>query len=197
MSFWDKIFGKKEEEEKIDIVPPKVDVNLPLDQLFVSNFIKKEGKFLYCTSLVEVTDVLQNIIQENQWDEVICTDYDLLKLTKTVGVKSIPHFNSHMPVFVGCEYLIAENGSILFSSNQLKNNKISNLSSSFIVYATTSQIIRSNRDSLTGIKMKYESDIPNNISSIKSYNPLKAQEDFLNYGTDNAKNVYLILFEDL
>ncbi len=196
MGFWDKIFGKKE-TERDTIRPEKVDVNISLDQLFVSNFIKKEGRFLYCTSLDEVSEVLLNIIQENQWDEVICTDYDLLKLVKAIGIKPISDFNAHTPVFVGCEYLIAENGSILFSSNQLKTNKISNLSPFFIVYATTSQITRSGRDSLTGIKMKYGVDIPSNISSIKSYNPLKAREDFLNYGTDNAKNVYLILFEDL
>ncbi len=197
MGFWDKFFGKKEEEKKEELISPKVDANLPLDQLFVSNFIKKEGRFLYCTSLEDVVEALQNIIQENQWDKLVCTDYDLLKLVKTIGVKPLVNFNSHTPVFVGCEYLIAENGSILFSSNQLKRNKISDLSSSFIVYATTSQITRSNGDSLTGIKMKYGMDIPSNISSIKSYNPLKAQEDFLSYGTDNAKNVYLILFEDL
>ncbi len=196
MGFWDKIFGKKKTKEE-DTISPKVDASISLDQLFVSNFIKKEGKFLYCTSLDEVSEVLLNIIKENQWDEVICTDYDLLKLVKTVGIKPLSDFDSHTPVFVGCEYLIAEKGSILFSSNQLKTNKISNLSPFFIVYATTSQIIRSSRDSLTGIKMKYGVDIPSNISSIKSYNPLKAKEDFLNYGTDNAKNVYLILFEDL
>ncbi len=196
MGFWDKIFGKKKTIEE-DTISPKVDTSISLDQLFVSNFIKKEGKFLYCTSLDEVSEVLLNIIKENQWDEVICTDYDLLKLVKAIGLKPLSNFNSHTPVFVGCEYLIAEKGSILFSSNQLKTNKISNLSPFFIVYATTSQIIRSSRDSLTGIKMKYGVDIPSNISSIKSYNPLKAKEDFLNYGTDNAKNVYLILFEDL
>ncbi len=196
MSFWEKFFGKKDITEG-ETLQPKKNSNISLDQLFVSNFIKKDGKFLYCTSLDEVSEALVNIIQENQWTDIICNDYDLVKLVKPLDIKARANFDHYTPVFVGCEYLIAENGSILFSSNQLKTNKIADLSPYFVVYATTSQITGNNRDSLTGIKLRYGTDMPNNISSIKSYNPIKAKEDFLNYGSDNAKNVYLILFEDL
>lgn len=190
-------FLKEEKEKKEDFPPDEKEENLSLDQLFVSNFIKNEGKFLYCTSLAEVTTSLVNIIEENQWDQIVCNDYDLLKLVKAVDVKILSDFNTQAPIFVGCEYLIAENGSVLLSSNQLKRNKIVNLSSFFIIYATTSQIARTKNDSLTGIKLRYGSDIPSNISAIKSYNPSKTDEDFLSFGTTNAKNVYLILFEDL
>lgn len=199
INFFKKLLNfPKEEIEKQEDFPPEEKVeNLSLDQLFVSNFIKKEGKFLYCTSLAEVTESLSDIIEENQWSQIVCNDYDLLKLVKAVDVKVLPKFNAHTPIFVSCEYLIAENGSVLFSSNQLKRNKIASLSPFFIVYATTSQIARTKNDSLTGIKLRYGSDIPSNISAIKNYNPSKSDEDFLNFGTTNAKNVYLILFEDL
>lgn len=196
MNFFKKFLGIKKEEDN-EKKSPKKEQNLALDQLFVSNFIKNDGKFLYCTSLQEVTESLANIIEENQWSDVICNDYDLLKLIKTIDVNVVSEFDSRTPVFVGCEYLIAENGSILMSSNQLKRNKIANLSSYFVIYATTSQIARSKGDSLTGIKLRYGSDIPNNISAIKSYNPIKAKDDFLNFNNVNSKHLYLILFEDL
>lgn len=196
MNFFKKFLGIKKEEDNEKQFPKKEQA-LALDQLFVSNFIKNDGKFLYCTSLQEVTESLVNIIEENQWSDIICNDYDLLKLIKTIDVNVVSEFDSRTPVFVGCEYLIAENGSILMSSNQLKRNKIANLSSYFVIYATTSQIARSKGDSLTGIKLRYGSDIPNNISAIKSYNPIKAKDDFLNFNNVNSKHLYLILFEDL
>jgi L-lactate utilization protein LutC len=114
-----------------------------------------------------------------------------------VNVTVSPKINTNNPVFLGCEHLVAENGSILFSSNQLKDFKISELSDNFIVYATTSQIVGNSGDGLTGIKMRYSGNIPSNISAIKNFNINSKNEDFMNYGNTNSKNLYLLLFEDL
>ncbi len=195
MSFFKKLFNipkNKESKEK-----PLALENLPLDQIFVRNFINNNGKFLYCTSLEEVTLNLANIIQENSWKNIICSDNDLLKLLKTIPLNTIEKFDNSHPVFISCEHLIAENGSILFSSNQLRGSKISELSDFFIVYATTSQIVKTNGDSLTGVKSRYQDNIPSDISAIKNYNPNSKEIDFMNYGNTNAKNLYLLLFEDL
>lgn len=195
MSFFKKFFNSPKSKEKEEVVN---DVkNLPLDQIFVQKFIEKKGKFLYCTTLQEVTQNLNHIVKENYWEEISCNDYDLLKILKTLDITVTENFKSSSPVFIGCEHLIAENGSILFSSNQLKELKISEYSENFIVYATTSQIVNSNGESLTGIKSRYKGNIPNNISAIKNYNPCSESEDFMNYGNTNSKNLYLLLFEDL
>jgi hypothetical protein len=195
MSLFKKFFSssknKKENEPDLEIE------HKSLDQHFVHNFIKNNGKFLYCTSIKDVVENLANIVSENSWDTLICDDRDLLKLIKTVPVKTISDFKKNEPVFIGCEHLIAENGGILLSSNQLKERKISELSDNFIVYATTSQLVKSKGESLTGIKMRYHGNIPSNISAIKNYNINLSNDDFLNYGNTNAKNLYLLLFEDL
>jgi len=195
MRFFKKLFNtpknKNPKEQALELE------KLPLDQIFVQNFIKNHGKFLYCTSLEEVALNLKNIIQENSWEKIICNDNDLLKLTKTVQINTSEYIDKKLPYFSSCEHLIAENGSILFSSNQLKENKISELSENFIVYATTSQLVKTKRESLTGIKTRYQGNIPSNISAIKNYNPNSKDIDFMNYGNTNAKNLYLLLFEDL
>jgi len=195
MSFFKKLFNSpKKEESKTESLDIE---NLPLDQVFVKNFIKNSGKFLYSTSLEEVTQNLANISSENSWNTIICNDYDLLKLIKTLDIKTNNNFSNKFPFFTSCEHLIAENGSILFSSNQLKEFKLANLSKDFIVYATTSQIVKSKGDSLTGIKTRYKGNIPSNISPINNYNPNVESSDFMSYGSSNAKNLYLLLFEDL
>jgi L-lactate utilization protein LutC len=195
MSFLKNIFNSpKQKESKED--KPEIE-NLSLDEIFVQNFISNKGKFLYCTSLEEVTENLSDIVQENKWEILNCNDVDLLKLCKKADLNTANDLTDSHPFFVGCEHLIAENGSILFSSNQLKECKISELPDDFIVYATTSQLVRSKGESLTGIKSRYQGNIPSNISAIKNYSLSPKGKDFMSYGNTNTKNLYLLLFEDL
>lgn len=195
MSFFKKLFNSPKPKESVE--ESVANKNLPLDQIFVENFINNKGKFLYCTSLEDVKINLGNIVKENSWDTLICNDHDLLKLFDSIDIKSKNKFSKKHPLFTTCEHLIAENGSILLSSNQLKETKISDLSDDFIVYATTSQIVNTKGESLTGIKTRYKGNIPSNISAIKNYNPGNEDKDFMNYGNSNSKNLYLLLFEDL
>ena len=195
MSFFKKLFSTPKPKEDLELSIESQD--LPIDQIFVKNFIKNKGKFLYCTSLEEVTLNLSKIIQENSWKTISCNDTDLLKLLKTTKVDTTEKFNIAVPFFLSCEHLIAENGSVLFSSNQLKEHKISDLTKNFIVYATTSQLVSTKGDSLTGIKSRYQGNIPSNISAVNNFNINAIDEDFMSYGNTNAKNLYLLLFEDL
>ena len=68
---------------------------------------------------------------------------------------------------------------------------------SFLIFATTSQLVKTKGESLTGIKSRYQGNIPSNISAIKNYSPNHKEKDFMTYGSTNTKNLYLLLFEDL
>jgi L-lactate utilization protein LutC len=98
-------------------------------------------------------------------------------------------------LLASCENLIAEEGSILFSSKQIKQHKPNELPANIIVLATTSQILGTKSDGLSAIKKKYERDYPTNITTIKYFEKAK-EEDFTQYGS-SAKNLYLLLLEDL
>lgn len=195
MSFLKNIFNIPKQKESAE--DKSETENLSLDQIFVQNFISNNGKFLYCTKLDEVTENLSDIILENNWKIINCNDVDLLKLCKKIGLSTSDELNNSNPFLVSCEHLIAENGSILFSSNQLKECKITELPDDFIVYATTSQLVKTKGESLTGIKSRYQGNIPSNISAIKNYSLNHKDKDFMTYGNTNTKNLYLLLFEDL
>lgn len=195
MSFFKKLFDtlKTSKDEEIRQQP----VNLSLDDSFVHNFINKGGKFLYCTSIDEVVMQLKNILIENNWQRLYCSDIDLLKLVSNIDVNTQLQFNNSIPFFTSCEHLIANTGDILFSSNQLGSNKLSTFSENFIVYATTSQLVKNTGEGLTGIKTHFRGNIPTNISSIKNYSLKNEDDNFMDYGNTNSKNLYLLLFEDL
>jgi hypothetical protein len=58
-------------------------------------------------------------------------------------------------------------------------------------------LVKNTGEGLTGIKTNFKGNIPTNISAIKNYNINKNDDNFLNYGNTNSKNLYLLLFEDL
>jgi L-lactate utilization protein LutC len=198
MNLFKKLFNTKKETSELDYLEPSNDIsNLSLDDIFVHNFIKKGGKFLYCSHQEEVNQNLLNIIDENNWEDILCFNDDLNKIITIIGKNGDSSIKSDHPFFTPCEHLISENGSVLFSSNQVCQHKIADLPNHFIVFAKTSQLVRTTSEGLMGIRKNYKKDFPTNISSIKSYMPNRVNDDFLSYGNTNAKSLYLLLLEDL
>lgn len=199
MSLFRKIFGSSEdashEDEQSEYFTNKSS-ELPVDEQFTYLFKKNGGKFIYCENLDEVKDQFENILEENDWFEknVLCFEPKLFHL---LDDNKLNYVNVTQPTFIlaGCENLIADEGSILFSSNQIKQLKPNELPDNIILLATTSQIVENKSDGLRVIKKKYDRDYPTNITTIK-YFEKAAEEDFLNYGS-SAKNLYLLLLEDL
>ena len=194
MNFFKKLFNiPVKEDEEIQ----KQEVKLSLDDLFVHNFVEKGGKFLYSVKKEEVIDNLERVISENNWKEIFLLDKRLAPLFKKKNIKIVNNFNIDTPVFASCEHLIADNGDVLFSSNQLGSTKLRDYPENFIVYATTSQLVKDTGQGLTGIKTNCTKSLPTNISAIKNYMINKSDDNFLNYGNSNSKNLYLLLLEDL
>lgn len=200
MSLFRKIFGGpndvSSEEKNLETSPFLPEKEIPVDELFTFNFRKNGGKFLYCETLTELHDQFLNILEENDWFEceALCFEpklYSLLDENKLVYDKpQNPKF-----LLASCENLIADEGSILFSSNQIKQNKPNELPANIIIFGTTSQILESKSDGLREIKRKYDKEYPTNITTIKYFEKAK-EEDFLQYGSC-AKNLYLLLLEDM
>lgn len=200
MSLFKKIFGAgndvSHEEKNSESNPFLPEQQLPVDELFMLNFKKNGGKFIYCDNLTEVHEQFLNVLEENDWFEceVMCLEpklYSLLDENKLTYAKCA----EAKFLLATCENLIADEGSVLFSSNQIKQNKPNELPTNIVIYATTSQILGNKSDGLREIKKKYDRDYPTNITTIKYFEKVK-EEDFLHYGS-SAKNLYLLLLEDL
>jgi hypothetical protein len=201
MSIFRKIFGSSSEasnDANDNDYNPFQDLNsqLPVDEQFTFNFKKNGGKFLYCENIVELNEQFENILEENDWfeSEALCLEQRLFKMLED---NKITFDKPQNPKFLlaSCENLIAEEGSVLFSSNQIKQNKPNDLPDNIILVATTSQIIVNKSDGLREIKKRYTTDYPTNITTFKYFEKVK-EEDFLHYGS-SPKNLYLLLLEDL
>jgi len=197
MNLFKKIFGNTSEDDKDSQGSPyEPEINTPIDEKFTFNFKNNGGKFLYCENLNELREQFENILEENDWfeSEVLCHDEKLFSL---LDENKLEYKDVKTPkfFFTICEDLIADDGSILFSSKQFKQYKANELPCDMVVFATTSQIVGNKSDGLRNIKKRYDKEYPSNITTIKYFEKAK-EEDFLHYGSSH-KNLYLLLLEDL
>lgn len=202
MSLFRKIFGLKSDQSTEEIrsgdrgkyMP---EIKLPIDEKFTINFKANGGKFLYCENLNEIFQNLQNILEENNWDDknALILDINLKDKFKNSNLQPTTKISESTFFLTTCENLIANDGSLLISSKQIFEKKLPELPVNFIVFATTSQIVENIGEGLRGIKFKNKQKIPTNITTIKHFKS-GDDKDFLSYGS-SAKNLYLLLLEDL
>lgn len=203
MSLFRNFLNPKSKSDKDQDIPDKADrskympdVNLPTDERFMLNFKNNGGKFLYCENEKEIFNAFDNILIENDWYEkpTCCLDPNIQSKFNQFNLE----FNKSgdASFFLStCEFLIANDGSILISSNQIKEKKLNELPSNFIIVASTSQLVETIGEGLRGIKFNNKIRIPSNITTIKSFETQK-EGDFMSYGS-STKNLYLLLLEDL
>lgn len=202
MNLFRKIFGSKSgdsrdqirSEERSKYMP---DIELPIDERFTINFKANGGKFLYCENQKEVEENLSLILKENSWQdsEVMIIDERLIEKFKDFDFELTKRSSEAAFFFTTCEYLVANDGSLLICSNQIAEKKLKDLPANFVIFATTSQFVETISEGLRGIKDRNRQSIPTNITTIKHF---KAGDegDFLSYGS-STKNLYLLLLEDL
>lgn len=201
MSLFRKLFGSKTDQEKEEIKSSDrgkymPEIKIPIDERFTINFKANGGKFLYCEDLNETFQSLQNIIEENNWqdEKTLVFDENLKDKFKNSNLSTTKKISDSTFFLTTCENLIANDGSLLICSNQILEKKLMELPDHFIVFATTSQIVENIGEGLRGIKSKNKQSIPTNITTIKHFKS-GDEKDFLSYGS-SSKNLYLLLLED-
>ena len=200
MTFFKRLLGIQDtsstegKEEKSKYMPSQKPFS---DELFMNNFIKNGGKFIYCENKEELFSNLDLILKEQNWngEKIYSHDVERDKAFFSGMDFVFSKTKSENILISDCEFLIAADGSVLVCSNQVGEGQLSDLPHNFIIYAKTSQIIQTISESLQLIKRKHNNNIPSSITSLKTFKE-KEEVDFLSYGS-TQKNLYLLLLEDL
>jgi len=199
LSFFNNLFkgnpnknkSKEELEREQSKFMPKTKV--AIEERFIIGFIENGGKFLYSENYNELNENLGLILKENNWtkDDVLITKNKIKSNYKLPNSIKINQTKSKCFI-TDCENLIADDGSILISSNQIEEKNLSDFPENLIVLSDTTKFKNNIGEGLTEIKSKSKK-IPTNITTIKNFH-ISKEKDFLSYGA-NAKNLYLILLE--
>ena len=201
MKFFNNLFkgnsrtkrSKQDQEHEQSKFMPKAKV--AIEERFIINFIDNGGKFLYSENYNELNENLSLILKENNWvkEDLLITKNKIKSNYKLPNSIKINQENSKCFI-TNCENLIADDGSILISSNQIEEKNLSDFPSNLIILSETTKFKNNIGEGLAEIKSK-SNKIPSNITTIKNFH-VSQEKDFLSYGS-SAKNLYLILLERL
>ncbi len=187
--FVGKLFNQPDEDDDQDVIKLGDQLkNADLDYKFAQLFTHSGGFFNYCADEAEALQTLNHILKIEDVKSVFCWDHDLKNFLNVVDIPyttELELFNDC--AFITCEYLIAYDGRIMLSHNNILHYHSSRLPEKIIIMANVSQIVTNLNDAMGKIKRN------GNIRNLTSISGGNSKLDTAN--KDNTK-LFLLLLED-
>ena len=187
--FVSKILNQEEQEENTNVTKLADQLkNADLDYKFAQLFTTSGGFFNYCADEAEALQTLNQIVKIEGIKNVFCCDEDLqnfLNVTKTNFTTSLDINND--AAIITCEFLIAFDGRIMLSANNIIHYHSSRLPEKIIIMANVSQIVNNLSEAMMKIKRR------GNVRNLTSISGSHSKLDTPN--KDNSK-LFLLLLED-
>ncbi len=159
-----------------------------LDYKFAQLFTHSGGFFNYCADESEALQTLNQIIKIEQIDNVFCWDQDLRNFLDVIKTSNTPELTEdNDAAFITCEYLIAFDGRIMLSHNNILHYHSSRLPAKIIIMANVSQIASNLNEAMMKVKRA------GNLKNLTSISGSQSKLDTPN--KDNTK-LFLLLLED-
>jgi len=162
--------------------------NADLDYKFAQLFTHSGGFFNYCADEAEALQTLNQILKIEGINSVFCCDKDLqgfLNVVKTNYTSELESRND--AAFITCEYLIAYDGRIMLSHNNILHYHSSRLPEKIIIMANVSQIVNNLNDAMGKIKR---------TGNIKNLTSISGNHSKLDPAANNNTKLFLLLLED-
>jgi L-lactate utilization protein LutC len=161
--------------------------NADLDYKFAQLFTHSGGFFNYCADEAEALQTLHQILKIEGVNNVFCWDKELhnfLNVLRTTYTTELHYSND--AAFITCEYLIAFDGRIMLSANNILHYHSSKLPEKIIIIANVSQIVNNLNDAMSKIKRN---------GNIKNLTSISGRQNKLDATAPNNK-LFLLLLED-
>lgn len=162
--------------------------NADLDYKFAQLFTHSGGFFNYCADEAEALQTLNQILKIEGINSVFCCDKDLQGFLNVIKINNTPELESRNDAaFISCEYLIAYDGRIMLSHNNILHYHSSRLPSKIIIMANVSQIVNNLNDAMGKIKR---------TGNIKNLTSISGNHSKLDAAANNNTKLFLLLLED-
>ncbi|MDY0929584.1 LUD domain-containing protein [Chryseobacterium sp. CFBP8996] len=162
--------------------------NADLDYKFAQLFTHSGGFFNYCADEAEALQTLNQILKIEGINSVFCCDKDLQGFLNVIKIDNTPELeSSNDAAFISCEYLIAYDGRIMLSHNNILHYHSSRLPGKIIIMANVSQIVNNLNDAMGKIKR---------TGNIKNLTSISGNHSKLDAAANNNTKLFLLLIED-
>lgn len=187
--FLGKILNQPDNDESTDLVKLGDQLkNADLDYKFAQLFTHSGGFFNYCSDEAEALQTLNQIIKIEEIKNVFCWDEDLKNFLDVVDVpytKELDLVND--AAFITCEYLIAFDGRIMLSHNNIMHYHSSRLPEKIILMANVSQIVSNLTDAMMKVKRR---------GTLKNLTSISGNNNKLDMSSKDNTKLFLLLLED-
>lgn len=184
-----KLTNQPEEEDKQSLEKLGDSLkNADLDYKFAQLFTHSGGFFNYCADEAEALQTLNQIIKIEGINNMFCWDKELqsfLNVVKALYTSDFEHSND--AAFITCEYLIAYDGRIMLSHNNILHYHSSRLPNKIIIMANVSQIVNNLNDAMGKIKRN---------GNIKNLTSISGNQSKLDTSSNANTKLFLLLLED-
>ncbi len=192
MSLFKKLVNKimnQPDEEQPDVTKLADQLrDADLDYKFAQLFTHSGGFFNYCADESEALQTLNQIIKIEQIKNVFCWDQDLRNFLDVIKTPFSPELTEQNDAaFITCEHLIAFDGRIMLSHNNILHYHSSRLPEKIIIMANVSQITNNLTEAMMKVKRA------GNLKNLTSISGSQSKLDTPN--KDNTK-LFLLLLED-
>ncbi|MDQ0591976.1 hypothetical protein QFZ37_000345 [Chryseobacterium ginsenosidimutans] len=184
-----KLTNQPEEDEKQSLEKLGDSLkNADLDYKFAQLFTHSGGFFNYCADEAEALQTLNQIIKIEGINNLFCWDKDLQNFLNVVRAPYSSELQSGNDAsFITCEYLIAYDGRIMLSHNNILHYHSSRLPNKIIIMANVSQIVNNLNDAMGKIKRN---------GNIKNLTSISGGQSKLDTSSNTNTKLFLLLLED-
>lgn len=184
-----KLTNQPEEEEKQSLEKLGDSLkNADLDYKFAQLFTHSGGFFNYCADEAEALQTLNQIIKIEGIRNLFCWDKELQNFLNVVKASYTSELEpSNDAAFITCEYLIAYDGRIMLSHNNILHYHSSRLPDKIIIIANVSQIVNNLNDAMGKIKRN---------GNIKNLTSISGSQSKMDSSSNSNTKLFLLLLED-
>jgi L-lactate utilization protein LutC len=184
-----KLTNQPEEEDKQSLEKLGDSLkNADLDYKFAQLFTHSGGFFNYCADEAEALQTLNQIIKIEGIHNLFCWDKELQNFLNVVRSAYTSELQpSNDAAFITCEYLIAYDGRIMLSHNNILHYHSSRLPDRIIIIANVSQIVNNLNDAMGKIKRN---------GNIKNLTSISGSQSKMDSSSNSNTKLFLLLLED-
>lgn len=132
---------------------------------FIENFKKTGGIFMYFESVGNFIEALRQFVEENKWS-ILTSSPKIKTLLQENDFAFSDDFSVASPrnvVVLDCECLVAQTGSIVFTTAQTGSSAAVGNADTLLVMATPRQFVSHIKDALDVLRMRYMSLPPQSV----------------------------------
>lgn len=139
---------------------------LDLPNSFKERITSLKGSFFNCKSIEEFQERLVELLNDKKESEIMCIEENIRNYLPS-DLEISDSFSSDCNISItGCEYIVAQTGSVIVSAAQTGSRRAFAYPSTHIVIARKEQLIGELSDSIMKVSERYKTGLPSQITVI-------------------------------